>query len=102
MSEPTPRSTAERLLRYVTDESAIISHIKRDFGYQMDKSELAWIRQRLPKGQPSRLRADVSPILGRADIPVVPSADPLLKALAGYHYRRSKTEVEQKHWWRLM
>jgi hypothetical protein len=92
--KPEVRAKAAHLLQYITDESAIIAHIKRDFGYQMDATELRRIKSVLPKQRSQMLRKVASPI---AEPRVVKRApDQLLAALADYHATRNPDQAA--HW----
>lgn len=108
-SPSTPTTLARYLIGYINDDSTIAAHIKHRFGLEWTKDDIARMRSTQPKkymigqGQPAQHERLGEAALG---IPFRPRNakrdDPLLRALASYHYKRSKTKEEQKHWWALM
>lgn len=104
-SPSTPKALARYLLTYITDESAIIGHVKHRFGVQLDEKDLARIKRDMPgkyirgAGKTGNKEALGETALGDPFRPRrARRADPLLQALAGYHLKRSKTDAERKHW----
>ena len=97
----SPKALARYLLTYITDESTIIGHVKHRFGVILDSKDLARIKRDMPRkylpgqGKPSSWdsRCDATFRGPRAK-----RDDPLLRALASYHLKRSKTDAERKHW----
>lgn len=88
----TPQSRARHLLTILTDDSAIIAHVKRDFNYIMDRRELNAIRKQLPRDVKLIRQAAAEPIRGNDKAIQVAPADPLLKALAAYHLKYTKLD----------
>lgn len=108
-SPSSPKALAHYLLTYISDESAIIGHVKHRFGVQLDDKDLARIKRDMPRkyiqgqGKPGPKESAFETGLGDPFRPRrIKRADPLLKALAAYHYKRAKTPEEQKHWRGLM
>jgi hypothetical protein len=59
-SPSTPAALGRYLVTYISDDSAIIAHIKHRFGVQYDKADIAKFRKEMPRkymqgqGQPSK------------------------------------------------
>ena len=102
-SPSTPIALARYLLTYISDESAILGHVKHRFGVQLDSKDLARIKRDMPRkyiqgqGKPSARESTGETALSFRPIRAS-RADPLLQALASYHLKRSKTDAERKHW----
>lgn len=104
----TPTQMARYLITYITDDSAIATHIKTHFGLPWTKDDIARMRSTAPRkymkaqGKVSASDSVSEKAMTRENKPYTGPKDPLLKALASYHYKRSKTKEAQKHWWALM
>jgi len=48
-SPSTPIALARYLLTYISDESAILGHVKHRFGVQLDSKDLARIKRDMPR-----------------------------------------------------
>jgi hypothetical protein len=100
-SPSTPAALVRYLATYITDDSAIVAHIKHRFDVEWTKDDIAKMRSSLPRkymqgqGKPSawdsKSDTDYRGPKPRRD-------DPLLRALAKYHLKRAKTHEEIKHW----
>lgn len=92
------RLLAKHLSSYITDKSAVVAHINRDYGTKhtikdLDEALATFSTPRknsIAQSKPLPLTAPISTHNGRG-------YDPLAKALFKYHADRTEGEV-QKHW----
>ena len=89
-SPSTPIAFARYLATYLTDDSAILAHVKHRFGVSFDKEDIAKLRASLPRKY-LQGQGKTSPWDAKKDTdfrgPKPRRDDPLLKALIKHHPR---------------
>jgi precorrin-6B methylase 1 len=88
----TPRSLAARLAQYITDDAAIIAHVKRDFGVTYGVKDIRRIRSNMPVKVE---RGQIVALAHTDRVVKVEDGDPLLKGLAKYHLAHSNLQPHE-------
>jgi hypothetical protein len=98
----SPAALARYLATYLTDDSAIICHVKHRFGVEYDASDIQKFRSTLPakylpgQGNPSKWDTKHDPDMRG---PARRRDDPLLKALAKYHLKNSRLNDNEREYY---
>jgi len=101
----SPAALARYLVTYLTNDSAVISHVKHRFGIEYDASDIQEFRAALPRkylpeqGNPSKWDTKHDPDMRGA---VRRRDDPLLRALALYHLKRSELKPHEREYYRRL
>lgn len=85
-SPSTPEILARYLATYITDDSAIIGHVKHRFGVRYNSKDIAKFRASLPQKQVSKaLSLEGEVALANVYRPYRGSTDPLATAIIKQH-----------------
>lgn len=95
MTPQSPRSLAAHLAKYIADDSAIVAHVKRDFGVTYSLHDISRIRSSMPVKVG---RGHIAPLKGdRNDKAVqIGHKDPLLHGIATLFEKQRPHEA--RHW----
>ena len=100
MPAETPHTSARKVCGYITNDNDVIKHVKRMWGVELPLNDVARIRRDYTTGYARKSDDDKALPLAPPVSTHSAGRDPLLKALASYHAKRSKGKA-RLYWEKL-